>query len=440
MALHKVSILTLGCRVNQYESDTIASALAAAGAQIVPFGQKCDIAVINTCTVTAESDRKSRQMIRRAATFADRVAVTGCYAQISSSEAAEEKKVVFVGGNGAKASLPSIILDILEGRYTGEKNAVTPPIERASVETTIETPMRTRSYIKIEDGCENKCAYCIINKARGPVRSKSPALVIEEARSLSRETHELILTGIEAASYGMDFEDRRPYGHALADLIGEVAEIDSVYRIGLGSLDPTVMSDYFVSRAARCEKLLPHFHLSLQSGSSRVLASMRRKYNASQALAAIERMRCAVPDVTFSADVIVGFPGETDEDFAETVEFCRTVGFLHLHIFPYSKRRGTEAAEMADQIPENVKHERAARLGIVGEESRRALLADYVLSHGSAGEPVRVLVEKSRGGVISGHSEHFVEVKARGKAEIGEIVRVNLDGLDGKFCTGAATE
>lgn len=438
MSLYKVSILTLGCRVNQYESDVIVSSLSKAGCEIVPFGDECDVAIINTCTVTAESDRKSRQMIRRAKGFAKQVAVTGCYAQIEADNTADIDGVVYVCGNGGKNGLASVVLELLRGEFTGERNSVTPPTNRSSVEMNLDTPIRTRSYIKIEDGCENRCAYCIINKARGPVRSKEPSLVLSEARTLSRDTHELILTGIETASYGMDFEERRPYGHALADLIREVGMIDTVHRIGLGSLDPTVMSEYFVSVAAQVEKLLPHFHISQQSGSSRILALMRRKYSAAQALAAVGRMKKAVPAATFSADIIVGFPGETEEDFEETVRFCREVRFLHLHIFPYSKRRGTEAAEMADQVPEDIKRRRTAQLAAIGEEIKRELLAEYISAHSrDSGKPVYVLVEKSRAGTASGHSEHFVEVKINDcRAKIGEIVPVYLDSSDSKFCFG----
>ena len=435
---YRISVMTLGCRVNQYESDSVVSELKKHGCSLVRFGEPCDAAIINTCTVTAESDRKSRQMIRRAASFSGNVIVTGCYSQIESEEVSSIDGVTYVCGNSGKYALASVVIQILRGEYAGEKNAVTPPTGEDSVKMLLDTPMRTRSYIKIEDGCPNRCAYCLICKARGPVRSKAPETVLEEATILSRDTHEIILTGIETASYGMDFSDRRPYGHALSDLIRDVDAIDTVSRIGLGSLDPTVMSEYFVGRVSESKKLLPHFHLSIQSGSTRILASMRRKYTADKALAAIERMRAARPDVTYSCDVIVGFPGETEEDFAATADFCRKVRFLHLHIFPYSKRAGTEAAEMPDQVPENVKHERAAELERIGQEIKNELLADYVRDHGADTlSPVYVLAEKSRGGITSGHSEHFVEVKIRGcTAKIGEIVPVYLESADGEFAYG----
>lgn len=422
--------------MNQYESDVAVSELKKHGIEMVPFGDECEVAIINTCAVTAESDRKSRQMIRRAATFAEKVAVTGCYAQLTPDCGDLSDKVVYVCGNSGKASLADVIIKLLDGESGTERDSVTPPDSPSSVGMKLEMPNRTRSYIKIEDGCENVCSYCIINKARGPVRSKSPSLVIEEAASLaSHGCREVILTGIETASYGMDFEDRKPYGYHLADLITEIARINGIERIGLGSLEPTVATEYFASVVAGSAKALPHFHLSLQSGSSSVLRRMRRRYNARQASEAVARMRKYIPDATFSADIIVGFPGETEEEFAETVRFCRDERLLHLHIFPYSKRAGTEAAGMPDQVPENLKHERAEYLEKLGDGVRTELLNEYIERHRSC--PVFMLTEKCRGGASTGHSEHFVEVKAEGCAsEIGEIVPVVLERIEGSFCVG----
>ncbi|MBQ4354535.1 MAG: tRNA (N(6)-L-threonylcarbamoyladenosine(37)-C(2))-methylthiotransferase MtaB [Clostridia bacterium] len=432
----KVSVLTLGCRVNQYESDSFTSRLKEAGVTIVPFGEAADLAVVNTCTVTAESDRKSRQMIRRAAQNAGMVLVAGCFSQIDPESAASMEKVVYVCGNNAKSSLADTILSLLDGSYTGKVNAVAPPCEHSAVEMTVPHPMRTRSYIKIEDGCENRCSYCIISTARGPVRSKDPALVLDEIRTLAAQgCREIILTGIETAAYGMDFDNRRPYGHALADLITQAAAVEGIERIGLGSLDPTVMSEYFCDTVKKVPALLPHFHLSIQSGSSRILAKMRRKYNRDMALAAAARMRKAIPEATFSADIIVGFPGETEDDFADTLDFCRQVQFLHLHIFPYSKRTGTEAALMPDQIPEPVKKQRLATLEAEGRRIRKNLLMRYVEDHRET--PVYLLVEKCIDGLSSGHSEHFAEIKkVPYRAEIGQVIPVRLTETDGDICIG----
>lgn len=434
---YKISVITLGCRVNQYESLAFTEGLKKHGIELVGQGEECDAAIVNTCTVTAESDRKSRQMIRRAATFARHVIVTGCFAQISADSVSDISGVTYVCGNGGKASLADTVYEILTGTYVGEQRNVKSPDGIEAVEMTTSMPERVRSYIKIEDGCENHCAYCIIPKARGPVRSKKPETVLEEARRLALAgCREVILTGIETASYGMDFAGHSPYGHRLADLIRELSEVDGIERIGLGSLEPTVMSDYFVNSLAGTPKLLPHFHLSIQSGCSRTLAEMKRRYNADTAHAAISRMRAAIPDVTFSADVIVGFPGETEEDFAKTAEFCRNERFLHMHIFPYSKRAGTVAAERTDTIAENVKHERLLRLEEIGREVKRELLDDYITAHASA--PVKVLVEKSENGTAIGHSEHYIEVRIPCQtANAGEILDVypishNGDVIEGR--------
>ena len=435
-----VSVLTLGCRVNQYESDALCAALKANGVKIVPFGDPADAAVVNTCTVTGESDRKSRQMIRRAAQNAAHVIVTGCFAQIAGDEISSMEGVTFVCGNDGKANLAETVLAVLSGSLPVGVNGVTPPVGRGSVEMTLPSPQRTRSYIKIEDGCGNRCAYCLIRFARGPVRSKAREVVLSEARALAEAgAKEVILTGIEAASYGMDFENRQPYGHALADLIREVNRIPGILRIGLGSLEPTVLSDYFAAAVRDSEKLLPHFHLSVQSGSTAVLRAMRRRYPAEAVLRSMERIRSARPDVTFSADMIVGFPGETGEDYRLTEDFCRAAEFLHLHIFPFSRREGTEAASMENQVPEPVKRDRAERLEAVGAETRRELLDRYVRDHGTT--PVYLLVEKNGGGFLSGHSEHFVELKKiPGRAAVGEVVPVLTDATDGLVCTGHPAE
>lgn len=433
---YTISVTTLGCRVNQYESLSFTEGLRRHGIELVRPGEPCDAAIINTCTVTAESDRKSRQMIRRAATYAGHVIVTGCFAQLAADTVAELSNVTYVCGNGGKASLADTVYAILCGTYDGEQSSVSAPDDYSAVEMTTSVPERVRSYIKIEDGCENRCSYCIIPKARGHVRSKKPETVLEEAKRLTAAgAREIILTGIETASYGMDFEGRSPYGYRLAELIGELSGVEGVRRIGLGSLEPTVMSDYFVSRLAETEKLLPHFHLSIQSGCSRTLAEMKRRYNADMARAAIARMRSAIPDVTFSADVIVGFPGETEEDFAETLEFFRETRFLHLHIFPYSRREGTVAAARDDQLSEEVKRSRLAVLERLGLDIRHEILDDYVKAHRDA--PIKVLVEKCVGEVAVGHSEHYIEVHVRDRdVSVGDILNVYPISHNGEIISG----
>lgn len=443
------SIYTLGCRVNQYESDAIAEILQKDGFEIVPFGQPCDVIIVNTCTVTAESDRKSKQIIRRAASLFESVpvVVTGCFSQVSPDKVPVCKGVAYIAGNGEKEKIPAAARKLI-AEFGGESDPhidVSDILDAKYDSFTLSVPHRTRSYIKIEDGCENRCAYCIIPKARGKVRSKKEEIVLAEAKAIaSTGAKEIILTGIETASYGRDIYPNAPYGTHLARLLEKVNGICGIERIGLGSLEPTVMSEAFTETVSKLPHVLPHFHLSIQSGSTSVLRRMRRRYNAEQALICIERMKCAMPEVTFSADVIVGFPGETEEEFNETLDFCQKCDFLHLHIFPYSVREGTEAADMPNQIPQEIKHSRLKKLEASQAKMKLDLLNQYVSSHANTENPVLVLVEKIKNGILSGHSQHFVEVFATipdgTPVEVGEIVPVILTDTNGDICHGNATK
>jgi len=433
----RAAILTLGCRVNQYESDVIAAELEAAGFDIVPVGQTADVTIVNTCTVTAESDRKSRQHIRRAAAASPGapLIVTGCFAQISPDAASAIPGVSAVIGNAEKEKIPALARALIEGRAAGGicvSDIMSAPYDGM----TLHTPRRCRSYIKIEDGCENRCAYCIIPAARGRVRSKAPAAAVAEAKLIAASgCREIILTGIETAAYGRDSGG----AFSLASLIAELAAIPGIERIGMGSLDPSLMRDGFLGTLAGLPAVLPHFHLSLQSGSSSVLRRMRRPYNAVQAMERIRVLRELFPEVMLTADVIVGFPGETEEEFAETLAFCREARFLHLHIFPYSIRRGTEAAEMPDQLPDGVKKHRAAELAAEQKIIKAELLREYTERHRTS--PVHVLAEEEEDGMWLGHTEHYVEVRFTAPhAAVGEIAEVVLMETDGEICVGKTAE
>ncbi len=431
----KASVFTLGCRVNQYESDSVAEMLEGAGFTVVPFGTECDVTVINTCTVTAESDRKSRQHIRRAKSISPngKIIVTGCYGQIDKDGAflAGADAVV---GNGEKSKIADIAQSLLSGK---EHICAVGDIMTAAYDNVrVTKPTKARAYIKIEDGCENRCAYCIIPKARGQVRSRPFEDCLREIALIAKKGYkEFILTGIETASYGRDTKDRD-----LSQLLMAASEIEGVERLTMGSLEPTVMTETFVENLSRVRGLLPHFHLSIQSGCTSTLNRMRRKYRAEKAMEAIERVRRYIPDATFSADVIVGFPGETEEEFSETVEFCKKAEFLHLHIFPYSKREGTEAATMDGQVPENIKKQRAAALAAVSREIQEKLLDKYVADHGE-GDPVYVLCEMTRDDIANGHTEHFIECDFPSmKDRTGEIVKVALCGRRKNVLLGRAVD
>ncbi len=435
------ALTTLGCRVNQYESDAIAERLQRDGFTIVPFGTPADVIIVNTCTVTGESDSKSRKLIRRAAATGAPVIVTGCFSQVWTEDVPLPPGICHICGNGDKEQIPAIARRLIEETNPTPQIAVSHIHEAKYDGFTLTTPHRTRSYIKIEDGCENRCAYCIIPKARGRVRSKEKDVILVEIRNIAATgSKEVILTGIETASWGRDLYPAAPYGTHLAALLREVDAVNGIERIGLGSLEPTVMSEAFTETAASLRHLLPHLHLSIQSGSTGVLNRMRRRYTADMALRCIERMRAAVPDITFSADIIAGFPGETDAEFEETAEFCRKVGFLHLHIFPYSVRRGTEAASMPDQVPVELRRDRLRKLEEIQKEIKKNLLDNYISTHTENTSPVWVLTEKNRNGILSGHSEHFAEVfapiPAGTRVAVGEIVPIVLTETDGDICRG----
>ena len=402
------AILTLGCKVNQYESEAIAEALEAAEFVYRPSHEPCDLYIINTCTVTAESDRKSRQMVRRLIQKNPDAAVivTGCSAQAHAEAFASIPGVDAIVGNREKLT----VVEMAKRLISDGQKPTAPYVEVPSLEGSAFEPMaitrfsRTRAYVKIQDGCESRCAYCAIPAARGPVRSKPIADVISEVAALTEGgCREIVLTGIETGAWGRDLGKLR-----LQDLLREIDRIPGIGRIRLGSLDPTVMTQDFVDKIKDLTSLAPHFHLSMQSGCSATLARMRRKYNAKQAEAAMERVRAAIPAVQFTTDMIVGFPGESEEEFAESADFARRAKFLHIHVFPYSKREGTPAAIMKDQVPEAVKHERVAILSSISEETCDAIL-DAAMA--DPNRDFTILPETRGEGFVMGHTPDFLEVK-----------------------------
>ena len=428
-----VGIYTLGCKVNQYESEAIAEELARYGVTVLPPTQVCDAYIINTCTVTAESDRKARQFIRRAISRNPEavIAVTGCLAQTNPQSLLEIPGVDAVVGNTEKLTAARVVLRLLEaGRKGEEPLCCVSDINACGFEPmTITSFERTRAYVKIEDGCESHCTYCIIPAARGRIRSKHPDDVVAEVTALTENgCREVVLTGIETASYGRDLGECD-----LAELLTRIDRIPGIGRVRLGSLDPSLIRPAFVDRIVGLHSLSPHFHLSLQSGSSRILALMKRKYNAVQAMAAIRLLRERMPGVQFTTDVIVGFPGETEEDFRQTVAFVREAGFLMVHIFPYSKRRGTPAAQMAGQIPEEVKRCRLHELEAVARDSRRALL-ERALREAPRRE---VLFESYENGYAYEHTNDFLEVAVPVARPLhGQLETVLLRETDGVVCFG----
>ena len=429
--IYTAGIYTLGCKVNQYESEAIAERLTEHGIAISKPSSVCDIYIINTCTVTAESDRKACQFIRRAIQKnpAAYVLVTGCLAQTDTERIAAISGVDYISGNTNKLAVADYALKLVS---LGRKNTA-PEIEVSDInesgfeKMSISEFGRTRAYVKIEDGCENKCAYCIIPSARGKIRSKEPQDVLSEVRALvGGGCREVVLTGIETASYGKDLG-----GIDLADLLVSVDCIEGLERMRLGSLDPSLISEKFVKKISPLSTIAPHFHLSLQSGSSSVLAAMKRKYNADMAMRAIKLLREYIPDAQFTTDVIVGFPGETDEDFEDTMRFAKEARFLMIHVFPYSKRKGTIAAQMKDQIAPDVKRDRAAKLSALAAEIRAEILSEQI------GKTYPVLFETYRDGVAHGHTASFIEVSVNADSALTDmILDVKITGVENNACIG----
>jgi len=399
-----VGFYTLGCKVSQYESEAIAEEFMRRGFSVSDSSLPCDFYVINTCTVTAEGDRKSRQIIRRLKRNNpdSKVLVCGCYTQRSPNEVFSMPEVDAVIGTEGKMKLPEIALSLKDGeRYisVGDlRDAVFEPM-------TIKSAPRTRVYVKIEDGCESKCAYCAIPSARGAVRSKPREAVIEEIRALSESgVREVVLTGIETGSYGKDFD----MDYRLADLIAELDSLGFPERIRLGSLAPELVGQDFADKIKGVKRLAPHFHISIQSGSDKVLRLMRRRYSRAKLIENIDRLREYFPKAQFTTDLMVGFPAESEEDFLESMTIVDEAGLYDAHVFAYSKRHGTDAESYEGQIPEPLKRERSERLIAKVKERKYSVLQSILYS---ADTLSCIFETKLSDGSYSGHSDSFIEVE-----------------------------
>jgi len=413
-------ICTLGCRVNQYESDRIHSLLTSRGFVPAPFSGVCDVYILNTCTVTAESDRKCRQMIRRAHAQNEKapIFVCGCYSQMFPEEMKKFPFVTFFSGTKDK--------DKIADRICEHFGIVPPP-------TDGETPIlpqseRVRAYIKIEDGCENKCAYCIIPFARGPVVSRDPCSIVKEAELISQQRQEIVLTGIETASYGVDRKDTD-----LLDLFSRISAIDGIKRIRCGSLEPSLLKPAFTDRLAAFPKVMPFFHLSMQSGCDKTLARMRRRYNTGQILRNLSYLKDKIPSAAYAYDMIVGFPGESEEDFEQTLSFVRETRPSNIHIFTYSIRKGTEAATMPGQIPEEIKIERSHRLASLRDSIRREQVESFIESK----TVFTLLAEQTRDGLTFGHTETFLPVAVRGAIAPNQTAAILLTDQENNTIYGS---
>ena len=406
-----VAYHNLGCKVNAYEMDAMLQSLRQRGYQIVPFEDKADIYIVNTCTVTNIADRKSRQMLHKAKKTNPEgiVVAVGCYVQSDTQAVEADHAVDLLIGNNKKKELVQILEDYMNGVKQESVIDINHTSEYEEMQIT-STAEHTRAYIKIQDGCNQFCSYCMIPYARGRVRCRAKASVLEEIRGLASVGYkEFVLTGIHISSYGM--ED-------LLTLVQEIDTIEGVERIRLGSLEPRIVTEDFVRGVSASTHLCPHFHLSLQSGCDSVLKRMNRHYTAEEYLAGVRLLRRYFENPAVTTDVIVGFPGETEREFDITRSFVETVGFYEMHIFKYSKRKGTRAAVMPDQVPEEVKAHRSGVLQAIEQRDSSAFRASYI------GKDVQVLFEEKK--VIEGeaywigHTREYVKVACRAQDTILE--------------------
>ena len=426
----RIAIYTLGCKVNQYETQAMEQELTRRGHEIVPFDGAADAYIVNTCSVTAVSDKKSRQMIRRCRKLNEHavVAACGCYVQTHSDEAAG-LGLDLIAGTGDRMAF----LDLLE-QAAREKEPLAlldDALRRRAFEVLPAGGMaeRTRAMLKVEDGCVNFCTYCIIPYARGPVRSLPKAEAVAQTRRLREEGYrELVITGIEISGWGHDLKN----GETLIDLLEAVSEAAGDMRLRLGSLEPRTITKDFCRRAARLPNLCPHFHLSMQSGCDDTLRRMNRKYDTARFYESVSLLRQYFDRPAITTDLITGFPGETEEEFAQTLAFIEKCGFAAMHIFPYSVRPGTKAAAMPDQCTAAVKEQRAARAAETAERMKQAYL------RGCIGQTYPVLFEQEKGGLYVGHAPNYCQVGVRGEDLHNiihdlRIVEVTEDMLTGEL-------
>jgi len=427
--MKSVALHNLGCKVNSYEIEVMQQNLQKNGYKIVDFNQKSDIYIINTCSVTNMADRKSRQMLHRAKKQnPDAIVVAvGCYVQADAFGIAQDDAIDLLVGNNLKKNISEILDRFMEEKAGGSEESRADAEERNFLRKTLnnttivdvkkadfedaqmeQTAEHARAYIKIQDGCNRFCSYCIIPYTRGRVRSRQPESVLQEICGLVKEGYrEFVLTGIHISSYGLDFEEKNPKKY-LSELIRDINAIEGVERIRIGSFEPMILTDDFVAEIASCEKMCPHFHISLQSGCDATLKRMNRRYSAEEYFGKAELLRKYFPSCAITTDVIVGFPGETEEEFMQTKAFLEKVNFFEMHIFKYSRRKGTKADAMPDQIPEEIKTERSNILLTLEQQQSKAYRATFI------GRRVKVLLEEEKeiGGKTYwlGHTGEYVKV------------------------------
>ncbi len=421
--MKKVKFLTLGCKVNLYETEAMKGLFENAGYEVTE-SEDADVFVINTCTVTAMSDRKSRQMIRRAKKKNPQsiVAVVGCYSQVSPEEVAKIEDIDIIMGTTDRTK----IVEYVESFDGTRQNRVQAEIPKVFEDLKSTHQNRTRATLKIQDGCRNFCTYCIIPFARGPLRSKTLDSTLSEVRELAKNGYrEIVLVGINLAMYGVDTNS------SLIEIIEAVCSVEGIERVRLGSLEPNLVTDEFIERTKKLPNFCHHFHLALQSGSTTVLERMKRHYTAEEYLKAAKMLQDAFSDCALTTDVMVGFPGETDEEFEESRQTVKKAGFSRIHVFPYSRRKGTVADKMENQVDENTKNIRSEKMIETGKILKKEFFEKYL------GKTVTVLVERQASeGVFEGHTANFIQVFVKGECAEGEMIQVKLTGYKDEFMMG----
>ncbi len=405
--MKKVAFITLGCKVNQYETNAMIQKFIEKGYDIVDYTEKADIYIVNTCTVTNMSDRKSRQMLRRVKEINPHaiVAACGCYAQVAKEQLEKISEIDLILGNNEKKEIVKYIEEFIQKKEETNKKIE----ETEDVMHTLEFvdfgnvtyTEKTRAFIKVQDGCDRFCSYCIIPYARGRVRSRKKESIISEIKSIANKgIKEVVITGIHVASYGKDLKEE----YKLIDLLEDINKIEGIKRIRLGSIEPLLITEEFISRLVKLEKVCHHFHISLQSGCDETLKRMNRKYNIKEFKNIVNLLRKNYEDVILTTDIIVGFPGESEEEFNNTYKFLEKIKFYKMHVFKYSPRKGTKAAKMDKQIDGNIKEERSKKLIDLSNKNEKEYNDTYL------GKEVEVLFEEKKENIYKGHTKNYILV------------------------------
>ena len=430
-----VAFYTLGCKVNQYETNAMEQQFIKSGYKIVNNIEKAEIYVINTCTVTNMAERKSRQMLRRVKELNKSaiLVVCGCYAQVAKKELEEIPEIDIILGINEKNNIVEIVEKYIEEQRKSKETNVSDVAHQNEFLDfgDVTYTEKNRAVIKVQDGCNMFCSYCIIPYARGRIRSRKIENVASEIKKIAEQgIKEVVITGIHIASYGKDFDTADENKKIrLIDLLEEINKIGGIERIRLGSLEPTIVDEEFAKRLSKLEKICDHFHLSLQSGCDETLKRMNRKYTTARYKEATDILRKYYPNVSITTDVIVGFPGETDEEFNKTYEFLKSVDFYRMHIFKYSPRRGTVAEKMPKQVDGNIKEERSSNLIELSNDNENRHNKEYI------GKTVNVLFEEYENGAYKGHTTNYmmVEVPEKDKKDvINHIEKIKIIDTDEK--------